>query len=384
MSGRAFLLSIALTSAAAAQQTAPDGLAPLPAQSLRAPLQDELDLDREQREAAFAAAERGLAWLAGEQGSHGEFQGDVGNKRMDSYIVVRSAAQNRARGEGHVGLSAIAGMAFLAGGHLPDRGRYGKTVRGVIDYLVEHTGEAGYITDGGTNMYSHAFATLFLAEAHGMVVDAKLRDALDRAVRMIVDCQNRQGGWRYTPFTQEADMSVTVCQLQALRAARNIGIQVNKQTIDDAVGYVMRARIKRGPDAGLYYYKTAGAGAWEKSREYAINAAAVTALASAGILDESLHAPTLDWLEREYVDVADYYATHYYYWYGNYYACQAFFQAGGPRFHSFERRLQRDLLRTQQSDGRWRNDVGPGDVFSTAVAALILQIEKQYLPIFQR
>jgi hypothetical protein len=282
MSGRAFLLSIALTSAAAAQQTAPDGLAPLPAQSLRAPLQDELDLDREQREAAFAAAERGLAWLAGEQGSHGEFQGDVGNKRMDSYIVVRSAAQNRARGEGHVGLSAIAGMAFLAGGHLPDRGRYGKTVRGVIDYLVEHTGEAGYITDGGTNMYSHAFATLFLAEAHGMVVDAKLRDALDRAVRMIVDCQNRQGGWRYTPFTQEADMSVTVCQLQALRAARNIGIQVNKQTIDDAVGYVMRARIKRGPDAGLYYYKTAGAGAWEKSREYAINAAAVTALASAG------------------------------------------------------------------------------------------------------
>ena len=48
------------------------------------------------------------------------------------------------------------------------------------------------------------------------------------------------------------------------------------------------------------------------------------------------------------------------------------------------RRIQRDLVVRQAQDGRWTNDVGPGDVFSTAVAALILQIDKQYLPIFQR
>lgn len=345
---------------------------------------DEPDVDRERREAAFAAAERGLDWLAAQQGPHGEFQGDVGNKRMDAYLVVRSAEQNRARGEGHVGLTAIAGMAFLAGGNLPDRGRHGGLVRGVIEYLIAHTGEAGYVTDGGTNMYSHAFATLFLAEAYGMVAEPKLRDALDRAVRMIVDCQNRQGGWRYTPFTPEADLSVTVCQLQALRAARNIGIQVNKRTIDDALAYVMRARIQRGPEAGLYYYKTAGAGAWEKSHEYAINAAALTALTSAGITDDALHAPTLDWLDRAYGEVSDYYATHYYFWYGNYYACQAFFQAGGTRWERWVRRIQGDLVVRQAHDGRWTNDVGPGDVFATAVAALILQIDKQYLPIFQR
>ncbi len=184
--------------------------------------------------------------------------------------------------------------------------------------------------------------------------------------------------------TQEADISVTVCQLQALRAARNIGIRVPKQTIDDAVTYVLRARTERGRDRGLYYYKTAGRGAWDKNREYAINAAAATALFSAGVTDEEIHAPTLDWLNSEYRIVHAYYDTHYFYWYGNYYACQAFYQAGGPRFLEYQRRITRDLVRSQRSDGRFVNDTGPGDAFATAVAALILQLPKLYLPIFQR
>ena len=362
--------------------TIPQARATLP--TLDPAFDDAEDVDRELRTRAFDAAERGLEWLAAQQGPHGEFQGDAGHKQGDGYIVYRTVRENQALGQGHIGLSSLAGMAFLAGGHLPDRGPYGEVVRRVLDYVVEHTTESGYVTDGGTRMYSHAFATLFLAEAHGMVADERVRDALDNAVRLIVDCQNSQGGWRYTPFSSEADMSITVCQLQALRAARNIGIRVPKNTIDAAVAYVMRARTDRGRDRGLYYYKTAGRGAWQKNREYAINAAAVTALLSAGVYDIELHAPTLDWLEREYTDVSRWYGTHYYYWYGSYYACQAFFQAGGDRFRSFERRIQTDLLQRQLADGRWVNDTGPGDVFSTAVASLILQIEKQYLPIFQR
>jgi hypothetical protein len=353
--------------------------------TLGAAFDDVPDVDRELRRESFAAAERGLAWLAKRQGSHGEFQGDVGHKMQDSYVVYRTSSENAARGEGHVGISALVGMAFLAGGHLPDRGEYGRVVRGVIDYVVARTAESGYIQDGGTRMYSHAFGTLFLAEAHGMVGrNDALRDALDRAVRMIVDCQNQQGGWRYTPFTTEADMSVTVCQLQALRAARNIGIRVPKSTIDAAVAYVLRARTENGRDRGLYYYKTAGRGSWSKNRDYAINAAAATALLSAGIYDVAIHAPTLDWLDREYGLIARWDPDHFYYWYGNYYACQAFFQAGGERFRNFERRIQSDLVQRQRSDGSWRNSEGPGDVFATAVAALILSIEKQFLPIFQR
>ena len=48
------------------------------------------------------------------------------------------------------------------------------------------------------------------------------------------------------------------------------------------------------------------------------------------------------------------------------------------------KRLTRDLLSRQQSDGRWRNDTGPGDEFATAMACLMLQIPDAVLPIFQK
>ncbi|MHC5066167.1 MAG: prenyltransferase/squalene oxidase repeat-containing protein [Planctomycetota bacterium] len=331
-----------------------------------------------------AASERGLSWLAKTQSPAGYWQADVGHKRMDDYLILRSAEQNEALGQGHIGVTSLAGMAFLAGGHLPDRGEFGQVVRRTVNYVLEHVNDNGIVSDGGTRMYSHAFATLFLAEVHGMGAENEIRQGLEKAVHIIIDCQNAQGGWRYNAFSEEADLSVTVCQLQALRAARNIGIQVPKSTIDRAVDYVMRSRTTRGPYTGLFYYKIAGRGAYDKNREYAINAAALTSLFTAGIYEKDIFDPVLGFLEEEYPKVAEWYSDHYYFWYGNYYACQAFFQAGGVRFRNWFEELSRDLLRFQRSDGRWINRVGPGDPFSTAVACLMLQIPKQYLPIFQR
>ncbi|HLQ36487.1 MAG TPA: prenyltransferase, partial [Planctomycetota bacterium] len=197
-------------------------------------------------------------------------------------------------------------------------------------------------------------------------------------------CQNQYGGWRYNPFDRELDLSVTVCQVQALRAARNIGIKVPSETIDRAIGYVKQSRTDYGRDRGLFYYKIHGRGAYDKNREYAINAAALTALSSAGIYEPALHDPVLDFLTEEYPRVASWYGTHFYFWYGNYYACQAFFQTGGPRFERYFLRISQDLLEQQRGDGRWENSVGPGDEFSTAIACIVLQLPKQYLPIFQR
>ncbi len=335
-------------------------------------------------EEARRAADRALEWLAVHQSPAGYWQAHVGHKQGDDYLILRSAQGNESIGSGHIGVTAICGMGFLAGGHLPDRGRYGELMRRAVDYTVAHVTDSGLVTDGGTRMYSHAFATLFLAEIHGTIQEERIRIALEDAVHLIVDCQNAQGGWRYNAFTTEADMSVTVCQLQALRAARNIGIQVPKETIDRAMAYVLRARTRGGYSDGLFYYKTAGRGAWQKNQEYAINAAASTALLSAGVEDPELHDPVLEFLGEEYQLVHRHYADHYFYWYGNYYACQAFFHAGGPRFEAYQSRILRDLIRLQHSDGRYVNRTGPGDPFATGVAAIILQLPKQLLPIFQR
>jgi hypothetical protein len=334
-----------------------------------------------------AAAERGLRWLERQQLPTGCWVGYVGHKVGDDYEVLLQALLPEAQarlGRGHLGVTALCGMAFLAGGSLPDRGPFAAVVQRTVAYMQSTAQENGYLTDSGTRMYSHAFATLFLAEVYGADATAATKDALERAVNLIVDSQNELGGWRYNPFDRELDLSVTVCQVQALRAARNIGLRVPAQSIDRAMDYVRQSRVPRGPYAGLFYYKIHGRGQYEKPAEYAINAAALTALRSAGVHDDDLSDPVLTFLDAEYPRLQQWYADHYFYWYGNYYAAQAYYQSGGPRLRRWFARLSADLLASQEADGRWRNRTGPGDPFATAVACILLQMPRQYLPIFQR
>ena len=342
---------------------------------------------REQAIACQAAADRGLAWLKSQQLEAGCWTGYVGHKQQDDYALLGHAPspeEQQRLGHGHLGVTSLCGMAFLAGGHLPDRGPYAEVVARTHRYVVGTALENGFLTDAGTRMYSHAFATLFLAEMQGMAAPIGTKATLERAVDLIVDCQNQHGGWRYNPFDRETDLSVTVCQLQALRAARNIGIRVPTGTIDRAMRYVRQSRVDGGRYHRLFYYKIHGRGAQQKPNESAIKAAALTALSSAGIHDDDLRDPVLEFLSREYGTLTDYYATHFYFWYGNYYAAQAYYQAGGPRLKAFFARLSTDLLTSQQRDGRWLNTVGPGDEFATAIACVLLQMPRQYLPIFQR
>ena len=344
--------------------------------------------DRELADRCTAAAERGLAWLKARQLSSGAWTGFVGHKQNDHYSILDQSILpegQRKGGEGHLGVTAICGMAFLAGGNLPDRGQYKDVVRLAEDFVVTHSQKSGLLSSAGTRMYSHAFGTLFLAEVYGMAANERTKVSLEKAVNLIVDCQNQDGGWRYNAFDRNTDLSVTVCQLQALRASRNIGIRVPSDTIARSMKYVSDSRVQNGyRDNGLYYYKIYGRGRYDKSREYSINAAALTALSSAGIHDDNLCDPVLKFLEEEYQTVQSYYRSHFYYWYGNYYAAQAFYQFGGTRLREFYARLASDLLASQASDGRWRNDTGPGDEFGTAMACILLQMPRQYLPIFQR
>jgi hypothetical protein len=207
--------------------------------------------------------------------------------------------------------------------------------------------------------------------------------ALTLAVQFTQSAQNEHGAWRYQPFTIEADMSVTVCQVQSLRAARDAGIPVAASVIDRVVDYVRDSRIGYGNWEGAYYYKIHGRAARTKS-SFAINAAALTSLHSAGLYREEESGRALDLLVEDYPDLTRGYPNHYYYWYGNYYAAQALSAAGGERWRVYWRRLRDDLLVRQQPDGRWLNDVGPGDAFGTAVACLLLRVPAQYLPIFER
>src|SRR5262245_29692436 len=155
------------------------------------------------------AIDQSLNWLSRQQHVGGNTDGSFGTGNYT----------------GNVAVTALCGLAFMAGGHQPNRGRYGEIVTKTVRYILrcEDPQTPGFLNarQAGFHgpMYGHGFATLFLAEVYGMVNDPELRTALraqlGRSVRCILDAQNRnrEGGWRYTPTSPDADLSVTVCQI---------------------------------------------------------------------------------------------------------------------------------------------------------------------------
>ena len=45
--------------------------------------------------------------------------------------------------------------------------------------------------------------------------------------------------------------------------------------------------------------------------------------------------------------------------------------------------IREELIATQQAEGNWQ-DPAVGDVYGTAMALIVLQMPKRYLPIFQK
>ena len=246
---------------------------------------------------AQPAIDKGLSYLATRQSSDGSF-------------ATNGYGRN-------VAVCALAGMAWLAGGSTPDQGPYGQELTRVTDYLVDHAQPSGFIAaaDAETHgpMYGHDFATLYLAEVYGMTPRDDLREKLARAVELIVRTQNAEGGWRYQPRPEDADISVTICQVMALRAARNAGIRVPRETIDRCVEYVKRSQ---NADGGFRYMLTAGGSAFPRS------AAGVVALYSAGIYDGAELDRGLAYLDQ-FVPVQNAVAADAHFFYGQYYGVQA-------------------------------------------------------------
>src|SRR5262245_5355003 len=181
-------------------------------------------------------------------------------------------------------------MAFMAGGYHPGRGVYGNSVLRALQFVVgkEQRNPAGFLHNSADRvrqmqMYCHGFGTLFLAEAYGMARDPalhkRLRETIERAVQLIVSAQNGEGGWRYEPQRSQADVSVTICQIMALRAARNAGFFVPKETVDRCVKYVRSCQLPT--DGGFSYFAAQGPN--QGPSAFARSAAGVVALYCAGI-----------------------------------------------------------------------------------------------------
>lgn len=371
--GRSIILVAALAGGSSAQSTARD---------------DDLIVVTPEH---AQAVERGLAWLAGNQNSDGSWTGKIGYKINTDYAYTRDDYA-------HVGVTSLAGMAFLAGGHLPGRGRYGPTIERALDFVVSCVQDDGYITHGGSRMYSHAFSTLFLAEIYGMTHRADVKAKLQLAVDFIVNSQNLEGGWRYEPYAAESDMSIVVCQVLALRAARNIGIRVPKATVDRAARYVVDSAVTEDSlSQGFYpsrrrFENEYGSFHYQKQdgsrSSFPLTAAGVTALFGAGVYSDAAIDAGIRYLRSHLASFNQQTGLarggHYFFWYGHYYGVQAMYTAGADAWESYFRVVRDEVLSMQEPSGSFPNRTGPGPAFGTAMAVLILEIPYRFLPIFQR
>ena len=322
--------------------------------------QDTLDPRQEDRTLEItpetkATIERGLDYLASQQAPDGSFSG--------------------ARGK-NTGIVSFAVLSFMSTGVVPDRGARGKIVSRGIDYVMSQAHRNGLVSNPRDTphgpMYEHAMSTLMLAEAWGMYhpPGGGVLDKLQRAVDLIVSSQNDQGGWRYQPRPADADVSVTVMQVVALRAAKNVGIRVPKITFDLAINYVKSCA---SPNGGFLYQPGTG------EDGYARSAAGVCSLVTSGDYESPETINGLQYLlDRKSPDQRGDEHLHY----ALYYTAQAMYQARDPQMWATWFPPARDeLLALQAEDGHWDGEAGP--VYGTAMAILALSVPYRYLPVYQ-
>lgn len=269
-------------------------------------------------------------------------------------------------------------LAFMGRGHTPGRGPYREVLEKGKKYLLASQQPTGYTSFGA--MYEHGMATLAMAEMYGMDPDPELEEKTRKAVDLIVKVQGALGGWNYAPTPADGDLSVSVMQIVAMRAANNADIPVPAQAIEKAINYV---RHKANPGGGGYGYAGPGAGPQT-------SAAGVLSLQLLGKYDDPQIAKTIDYLGQMKATWGPQGGPNYFYYY-HYYAIQAFYQFGGKPWNAWHPTIRDLLLEKQNADGSW--DVPPGTaeaaidpnkVYSTAIATLVLDIYLHYLPAYQR
>ena len=291
------------------------------------------------------------------------------------------------------GITGLCLLAFLAAGHQPNRGRYGLAMSEAVDWLakcVQRGGQytpPGFINAGqgsGQPMYGHGFATLALCEVYGMTHRKDLKPKIEAAIRLIEDSQTDDtnsrrfyGGWRYQPAKGDADISVTVVQVLALRAARNAGIRVSQATIDRAIVY-MRNCSNYQTDGGFNYQ------IGQQLSGPARTGAGILSLIMAGLKDSPECQGGIRYLQTHRLGYGNDWPYREHYYYTLYYITQAMYQVGGDRWKEWYPMVRDRLLREKSADGSWSTGSEAGPEYATAMSVLVLQVPAGLLPIYQK
>jgi hypothetical protein len=337
--------------------------------------------------ASTDALERGLDWLARNQGPQGNW------------------------GSENLGLVGLGALAFLADGHTPGRGKYGEVVARALDYMLKNAKPSGLLNIAGEkrDMYNHGLACFVLGQAHGMLNDPRISPTLDRALKLIANTQCDDGGWEYEARRRPKghDLSLVVMQAKALRSAVDSGLEVPPEVIESAIRNVRKHYVPTGGGdparmseqamqrlPGQFTYAGGGGGT------LAMSACGVVCLQEFGQYDDWRIGKNMEVISKEVEKLRafkpprespqlplDAYTL--------YYVGQAVYQVGGDSWRTLYPTLRDAVVAGQgragdsANAGMWtegpKGRVGgrEGNLYATSVACFVLAMPNRYLPILQ-
>jgi len=311
-----------------------------------------------------AAIEKGLKWVASTQRTN------TGNWQAATYPAA---------------MTALAGMALICSGSTTTQGPYAKNIRRAVDYLVSKSRTNGLIGDplrDNRYTYGHGFSMLFLSQVLGEEEDAERREELieilNRAIEFSGRAQTPSGGWGYVSAKDGSNFdegSTTITQVQGLRGCRNAGLPVPTEVIENARKYIYTCK---NADGGISYSSRN-----RGSSRPAITAAALATLYNAGDY-ESEHVPQMLEYAKKQLHKVGGSGNSFGHWHYTYlYYSQVVYRQGEGEWAPFRDKLYDKIIKEQQStDGSWTGNIGP--IYVSSCNLIMLQLDKAYLPIYQR
>ncbi len=292
-----------------------------------------------------------------------------------------------------VGVTALTAVAWMAGGSTLERGPHGKSLSKAIEYLLsrvnveEGSPELGFVSEAGdklSQMHGHGFATLAFSQAYTVSPGTPRGDRIGRrlklAIQRIEKSQHPDGGWGYGPAPSlEHEGSITITVVQALRAAHNVGLEVDLNVIARAIDYVAKSQN----EDGSFRYSLRK----EDKSTVALTAACISTLNATGDYSSSVIKAGYDFIFRELEERrSDPKGPPNLQWphYERLYLAQALWQHSDPKvFQRWVKEERVRVLSTQNEDGSWGGSAF-GDCYATAMNCLFLAVPESLLPIFQR
>jgi hypothetical protein len=336
-------------------------------------------------------------------------------------------------------ITGVAGMAMLMEGSNLREGRFTDQIQKAVKWFLTPArlqsngllGNIHNVSEQSRYMYGHGFGTMFLSSVYGEEEDKdqrkKLEAVITKAIQFTAKSQTSKkhalaegksveiGGWGYTSAADVGgggfdEGSCTVPQIQALRAARNAGIKVPKETINKADAYLDACTT---PDGGIVYNYTGGRAAG--GGHAPLTAAALACGLGTGKFTEAIRIMTgknppkgvdrpsiVRWFEfcKKNIPIGKGRIGHEEYM--MYYFSQGMYALGDDRYAKlfpgeakethmtwtkFKEALFPVILASQdKATGAWNGSggYGIGPTFVTAINLCILQLDKGILPIYQR